>query len=252
MDVSIRPVFDPTAPPTVLAPHADDGLAGLYSVVSGKQAIVVQMFAGSPSAKLFDDDGDPGNAEAAELVEEHLAESRFAHTVIGRYAYELPFYAQRFRRHQPSIDAMAAALVTHVKETSCVYAPAAIGGDTDHLLTRQLALSFFCLGLPVRLYAEPAQAARNGWPGFVRTGSRATGSTSVEREWLPYLRSVPCFDIRMPTVIDLGVPAAERKLATLQILSRSLHGPHDRWQDDLQRLANPEVHRYELYWQLSQ
>ncbi len=241
---------DPLAPELVLSPHLDDAVLDCWGLLAGSDEVaVVNIFAGVPAAghvTLWD--SITGAQDSAARVRERIAEDASALALAERQPHNLSFLDAQYRK-PPSlrlaeIDAEVAA---KIPRASRVHATAGIGGHPDHLLARRYARMLLRAGMPVSLYAELPYCVYHGWPHWV-DGRPPEPNRNIDPFWAQFLSDVPELPpIRAAEVRRLDDDAARGKLAAMsayatQFPSLSYGGR--------EMLADPEIHRYEVRWEL--
>lgn len=184
-----------SAQAVILSPHFDDAVLSAWSVLRREgPAIVVNVFAGVPAP------GSPppwdrltGATDAAERMRQRKAEDRDALAHAGRESIDLPFLDLHYRSAPLDGEALVAAIAAAAPDASELWAPAGIGGHSDHLAVRAAALALARGGPPLRLYADLPYAARWGWPEWVtgRRGPRGLDVDAWMRAFLPEGTALP-------------------------------------------------------------
>lgn len=235
----------------LLSPHWDDAVLDCWGALSERGALrVVNVFAGVPSA------GGPapwdaitGARDSAERARERIAEDALALGRAGRKPVNLPFLDAQYRRAggAPRLDALDSAVAGVVSGVARVYAPAGLGGHPDHLLVRRYARLLLRAGLPVTLYAELPYCVLHGWPHWV-DGAEPDPYRNVDAFWRTFLDGVPELgELRSARVRRLDDGAAAAKLEALRRY-RTQMACIDYGAGRV--LADPEIHRFEVAWEL--
>jgi hypothetical protein len=239
---------DMRAPALLLSPHCDDAVLSCWSVLaSGAPLAVVNVFAGVPAAGVASTwEAILGVPDTAARTRLRIDEDTRALAVTGRQAVNLPLLDSQLRERgdAPSLDELDRALAAAVTAASRVYAPAGIGGQGDHVITRRYARSLLAAGMPVSLYAELPYCIFHGWPSWV-TGSEPGADGNVDGYWDSFLAPVDEMPpLRSATVehLDAGPAAAKREAiagyrASLNYAARRM-------------LADPQFHAHEVRWEL--
>ena len=241
-------------PPLLLSPHLDDAVLDCWSLLRGEPApVVVDVFAGvpAPGAPVPLWDRITGASDSSERVRERLDEDARALGAAGREALHLPLLDAQYRRpgtplEPQDLDRELAARMDAAPAR--VIAPAGIGGHPDHLLVRRYARLLASFGFAVTLYAELPYCVLHGWPAWV-DGREAEGCRDVDAFWGSFLADVPGLPpLRSARVVRLDAAAAAAKLAAIRCYETQLpalsYGARGR-------LADPEIHRYEVFWELA-
>jgi LmbE family N-acetylglucosaminyl deacetylase len=240
---------DPAAPALLLSPHWDDAVLDCWGLLAGDAPVtVINVFAGMPGAgRLTPWDAITGASDSAERTRERLAEDRQALATAAREPVNLPFLDAQYRRGSPSLVELDRALAEHVHSASRLYVPAALGGHIDHRLLRRYGRMVARGGPPVSMYADLPYCILHGWPSWV-DGREPDPHRNVDAFWLTFLEGVPELGpLRSAEVIRLDDAAAEAKLAAMRTYATQFPAL-DYGSRGL--LADPEIHRFEVVWQL--
>lgn len=242
-------------PALLLSPHLDDAVLGCWSVLSGESPPrVVNVFAGAPAPRapvpLWD--RITGATDSAARVRERLAEDAQALAMAGCEARSLQLLDAQYRRPGEPLEPQDVdrALAAALQETpGRVLAPAAIGGHPDHVLVRRYARLLLRHGFAVTLYADLPYCVMHGWPSWV-DGRDPDPRRDVDAFWSSFLADVPELPpLRSARVTRLDDAGAAAKLAALRCYETQMpalsYGGRDL-------LADPEVHRYEVFWDLAE
>jgi LmbE family N-acetylglucosaminyl deacetylase len=186
-----------------------------------------------------------GARESAPFFEQRLAEDRAALARAGRAPIGLEFLDVQYREEELDVVQLTERVDDVIDFASAIYAPAAIGGNNDHVVTRGLAFQVARTEIPIHLYADLPYATSFGWPHWVTTTSEDP-HLRVDEYWNDYLASAPCGRKPLiPRVRVLSIADVKAKIATLQTYRTQFlllnGGP-------LNRLLNPAVSRYEVFW----
>lgn len=242
---------DPGAPVLLLSPHWDDAVLDCWGALAERGAVqVVNVFAGvPPSGALAPWDAITGARDSAERARERIAEDALALGCAGRRPVNLPFLDAQYRRPgtAPRLDALDRAVADVMSGVARVYAPAGLGGHPDHLLVRRYARLLSRAGLPVTLYAELPYCVLHGWPHWV-DGAEPDPHRDVDAFWRTFLDDVPELgELRSACVQRLDDLAAAAKLEALRCY-RTQMACIDYGAGRV--LADPEIHRFEVAWEL--
>ena len=235
-------------PVAVLSPHLDDAVLSAWSVISDvREVVVVNVFAGIPESP------DPprwdrlaGASDSRAQMQARMAEDRTALALAGRAALYLPFADRQYRSGDPEPQELVAAIGGAVATASTLYAPAGIGGHSDHVLARNAALELSrTLGAPLSLYAELPYAARFGWPSWV-SGAPAHPHLVVDADWEDALSSAALRGSALtPRVHRLDEGQMSAKLAAMRRYGTQFpllnQGP-------VGLLEHPMILPWEVFW----
>jgi LmbE family N-acetylglucosaminyl deacetylase len=243
--------FDPQAPELLLSPHWDDAVLDCWSVLtSGRQVTVVNLFAGvPPPGRLAPWDAITGATDSAARSRERIAEDARALACTGRTPVNLPFLDAQYRSGSPdpTLEEIDRALFAAAPSASRVHVTAGVGGHLDHLLARRYGRMLLRAGLPVTLYAELPYCVLHGWPHWV-DGTEPDPHRNVDAFWLEFLQGVPELPgLRSAHIERLDDGAAAAKLAAMHCYATQFSGL-DYGAGRL--LSDPEVHRFEVRWEL--
>jgi hypothetical protein len=241
--------FDAHAPAVLLSPHLDDAVLDCWAVLVGEASLnVVNIFAGVPPASqaMTVWDEMTGAASCAQRVRERIAEDAAALALAGREPINLALLDVQYRRGStPALQALDAQLAGSVHSASRIYAPAAIGRHSDHLLIRRYALALARAGIPLTLYADLPYSVLHGWPAWV-DGSEPDPHRNVDAYWQSFLEGVPQMPpLRSGEVVCLDDAQAARKLAAMRAYTSQFpcldYGGG-------RVMSDGAIHRYELSW----
>jgi LmbE family N-acetylglucosaminyl deacetylase len=240
--------FDPDAPALVLSPHLDDAVLDCWSLLSSdRELTVVNLFAGVPAAGHRGVwEAVLGVSDSAERTRMRIAEDARALACAGRQALNLGLLDAQYREAPAALGLadLDGALAAAAPSASRVYAPAGIGAHGDHLLARRYARMLLAAGMPVTLYAELPYCIFHGWPAWV-DGREPEPSRDVDAYWLSFLERVPEMPaLRSATVERLQPALASAKLEAIRCYRTSLND------GVIRLLSEPEIHRYEVHWEL--
>jgi hypothetical protein len=243
--------FDPKAAPVLLSPHWDDAVLDCWALLTDHAELtVVNVFAGVPEpGRLTRWDRVTGAVESATRARERIAEDAEALAPAGHTAINLPLLDAEYREPEPppSLRHLDRALANVVGATSRVYAPAALGQNRDHRLTRWYARALLRCGIPVSLYADLPYCVVHGWPHWV-DGSEPDPHRDVDAFWHTLLVDVPeLHDLRSGRVTRLSDERATAKLEAMRTY-RTQFASLDGGSTEL--LSNPATHRFEVIWEL--
>jgi LmbE family N-acetylglucosaminyl deacetylase len=243
--------YDPGAPALVLSPHLDDAVLDCWGLLCEPGAlVVVNVFAGVPDpAPVPLWDAITGASDSAARVRERHAEDAAALARAGREPLNLALLDAQYRKPPPlrlaDLDAHIAAAVP---SACAVFTTAGIGGHPDHVLARRYALALLRSGMPVTLCADLPYCVYHGWPHWVDGRERET-YRDIDPYWAQFVAEVaempPLRDARVRRLDD---EAARAKLEAMsryetQFSALSFGGR--------EMLADPEIHRYEVSWEMS-
>ncbi len=244
--------FDPQAPELLLSPHWDDAVLDCWSVLtSGRQVTVVNLFAGvPPPGRLAPWDAITGATDSAVRARERIAEDARALARTGRTPVNLPFLDAQYRNgsSDPTLEEIDHVLFAAAPSASKVHVTAGVGGHLDHLLARRYGRMLLRAGLPVTLYADLPYCVLHGWPHWV-DGTELDPNRNVDAFWLEFLKGVPELSgLRSAHIERLDDSTAAAKLAAMRCYETQFPGL-DYGAGRL--LSDPEVHRFEVRWELS-
>jgi LmbE family N-acetylglucosaminyl deacetylase len=243
---------DPGAPELVLSPHLDDAVLDCWSVLaSARDVRVVNIFTGAPAkGQLAIWDAITGAEDSAQRVRERLDEDARALAAAGREPLNLGLLDSQYRRGapEPDLQRLDRALAAVVDGASRLYLPAGIGAHADHLLVRRYGRMLLRAGMPVSLYAELPYCVLHGWPSWV-DGRPSERHRNVDAFWDSFLAAVPEMPpLRSARVERLDDPLAAAKLTALRCYETQLpclnYGGRGLLED-------PEIHRFEVHWELA-
>jgi hypothetical protein len=186
---------------------------------------VINVFTGIPPPQPVPDwDRMTGADDSAARVAERLEEDARALALAGCRAENLGLLDSQYR-------AGPVELSLPVPPDDAVFAPAGIGGHSDHEAVRDAALA---LGVEVTLYADLPYATEFGWPA-------SDPLRDVEFYWS---RFVPQgFE---PRTVELDAEQQRRKIEAMRAYRTQFAilegGP-------LRRLTHPELVRYEVVFE---
>jgi hypothetical protein len=246
-----RLAHDPEAPVLLLSPHWDDAVFDCWSLLtSGSQLRVVNVFGGVPPpgpARRWD--RICGGSDGAEMARRRIAEDDEGLGQAGHKATNLPLLDAEYREPgpDPSLEELDAALAAATPSAGAVYAPACLGTNADHRLTRRYARALHARGFPVRLYADLPYCTVHGWPDWV-DGSEPDPHRQVDVFWRTFLVEVPEIGgLRDGRAVRLDAQRGQAKLQAMRAYRTQL-GALDGGPVGL--LTNPAVHRFEVFWAL--
>jgi hypothetical protein len=243
--------FSPQAPELLLSPHWDDAVLDCWGLLSEeRECNVVNVFAGVPAARrLAAWDAITGATDSAARVRERIAEDALALGRAGRRPLSLSFLDGQYRPppRAPNLAELDASLAAAVPLAARIHAPAAIGGHPEHMLVRRYACALRRAGMPVTLYAELPYCVLHGWPPWV-DGAAPDPHRDVDAFWHQFLEGVPGLPpLRAARVRRLDDAAAAAKLVAMRAY-RTQFSCLDFGAGRL--LSDPEIHRYEVSWDL--
>jgi hypothetical protein len=244
-----RIAADPDGPALILSPHLDDAVLDCWSVLTAdREVTVANVFTAMPPAgSSFYWDRIAGASDSAAFMTQRIAEDRRALALAGRTPVNLPFHDGQYRgvRRAPYFHELDAALVERVPAAAQVLAPASLGTrHGDHLLLREYARMLGAQGLRVTWYADVPYAVEYGWPGWV-TGRPADPHIDIDAYWELDLGDLGV-DRAGAQIVRLGADEAAAKLVAMRTYETQFptldRGP-------IGRLALPEIHGYEVFWE---
>ena len=238
-------------PVVVLSPHLDDALFSLWSVVTGREdVLVVNVCTGiPPPGPVPWWDRVTGATDSAELMRLRLAEDREALALAGREPVGLGLLDAHYGGSSVTASEVARRTAALVKEASSLYAPAGLGGHADHRATREAAFRLVeGSGIPVRLYADFPYAVRFGWPHWVSGETRELYRTP-DAEWEMWLADVPCGPARLrPRVRRLSDAEVGERLSAMRLYQTQFAATNG---GPIGRLESSYVLRFEVIWEVS-
>ncbi len=244
---------DPGGPIVLLSPHWDDAVFNCWSLLDGEREVrVVNVFGGVPAPSPPSRwDLICGGREAAEHARDRIAEDAASLGAAGRAAVNLPLLDAEHR--EPGRDPTLADLDAHVSRAfsaaSAIYAPAALGMNLDHRLTRRYARALHLQGMPVHLYADLPYCVVHGWPHWV-DGDDPDPHRDVDAFWSTFLVGLPELgDLRDASVARLAPERAAAKLSAMRAYRTQFNALDG---GRAARLSNPAVHAFEVFWALGQ
>jgi LmbE family N-acetylglucosaminyl deacetylase len=206
---------------------------------------VVEFFTAGPEPGFVTrPDKLTGANDSAALMQNRLAEDREALALVGKAPLQLGFLDDQYRENAPTTDELKLRLDREVPTAATLYAPAVLGGHIDHELVRALALEYLASGIAVELYADLPYAVRYGWPHTV-VGTEPDPHLDVEADWEHYLAPVRdrhSLTRRVHRFAEQDSDAKLRAMRTYQTQFPSLNSGM------VDRLANPRIRRYEVFW----
>ncbi len=244
-------IHDPSGPDLLLSPHFDDAVLDCWSVLSGERRLEVRnVFAGVPSrSRPTPWDAITGARDSAARTRERIAEDALALARAGRTPVNLPLLDAQYRARPSALEVadLDRALAATLDGASRIYVPAAIGGHPDHQLARRYARMLLRAGFPVTLYADLPYCVLHGWPAWV-DGREPDPYRNVDAFWMTFLQDVPEMPpLRSANVKRLDDAAASAKLEAMRCYRTQFpslsYGARDL-------LADPEIHRFEVFWEL--
>ena len=237
------------APTVVLSPHLDDAALSTWSVLTSPGEVVVLTVCSAVPEPGTLGTFDPlfGVDDSAQFMELRLAEDAVALAAAGRTSLPLGFLDHQYREGPLPVVEVAAAIRESVARGSRLVAPAAIGLHPDHLAVRAAAFELARHGVPLSLYADLPYAARMGWPHWV-TGARPRPYLVPEALWRDALDSMQTPHDRLaPRPVCLTDRGMKGKLSALEAYRSQFEALN---QGPVALLANPEILRFELYWEV--
>lgn len=230
----------------VLSPHLDDAVLSCWSVLTSREEVVViTLFAGlpAPGAKLRGWDRVTGATDARRRMRERRKEDRQALALAARSPVHLDFLEQPYREHEPRVEELASAIAGHLPPSARIYAPAAIKGHPDHVLTRTTALALDSV-TDIALYADLPYATRFGWPPRM-TGEPASAHVDVDAFWSAELEGVRERFAASPSFTPLSGAQQADKLRAMRAYRTQFPGLDGGPQ---RRLSHPALLGFEAAW----
>jgi LmbE family N-acetylglucosaminyl deacetylase len=261
----------------IVSPHFDDAVLSCWSVLTGRRDVeVVNVFTRAPALETDLSEAEllTGADDALARASERAREDRAALAVAGARPRNLdlldhPHWTAgrpapptgwrkvarrlvRRRRDAPDADEgrlreVVEATSPHIDRQARIYAPAGLGGHSDHVLVRELGCRLLREGARVSFYADQPYCYVYGWPHWV-VGEAPDPYLDLERDWGRYLEtaSVNFSDLRAEVVrLD---EAHEHKLRALRLYRTQfavLEGGPNR------RVSNPALTGWEVFWHAS-
>lgn len=224
----------------VLSPHLDDAVLSAWSALRAPaRARVVNVCSGVPEPGTTARwDRLTGATDSHARMHERIAEDRAALAIAGVESLSLGFLDAHYRGEPIDREELDDAIASAVEGAAELWAPAGIGGHTDHVQVRDAALA---LGLPVRLYAELPYAVRFGWPSWV-TGEPEGPYLAVDEDWRRWLPSGLELE---PAVHRLDEDEMALKLRAMRAYATQYPG---LTRGSLDHLAHPLVLGFEVSW----
>lgn len=229
----------------VLSPHLDDAVLSCWHVLTDPGDVtVVNVFTGMPV-----EGGHPawwdrltGASSSQERMRERLAEDAEARSLVGRSAIDLGFLDDQYRKGPQPVEDIAERITAVTGPRTRIYAPAALGGVTDHEVVRAAALTLLRRGRDVLLYADLPHAVRAGWPASV-TGASHDPLVDVGAWWeAEVARALPCGSEFAVHALDDRAQAAKRAaIRRYRTQLPALEAMHAH-------VAERETLRYEATW----
>ena len=239
--------YDPLGPVVLLSPHLDDAVLSCWGILRRPGTVqAINFFTGTPRrGDLSTWDRITGAGDPATQMRWRVSEDTEALATANRRPHNLDLIDSQYRRVAPSIASLRSAVAKVAPSASCIYAPAGIGGHPDHTLTKRVALDLLADGVPVRLYADLPYAVRFGWPHWV-TGAAPDPHRVVDAWWEGGLGSAERRSLE-PHVQVLDAEEAAAKLKALQMYRTQFPAISANASNGL---ADLDVLRYEVYWQV--
>jgi LmbE family N-acetylglucosaminyl deacetylase len=223
----------------ILSPHLDDAVFSCWHVLASPQKVaVINVFTAVPESAKEPPEWDrmTGADDAGERMRLRLEEDRAALALAGRHAQNLDFLESQYRDEPPNL---VEPIRESVADAQRVFAPAAIGGHSDHELVRDAALALAGEGREVLFYADLPYATEFGWPAWM-SGEEPDPFRDVDVFWA---RFVP--DGYAPRPVELSEEQQRTKVAAMRTYRTQFSmleaGP-------LRRLTHPELVRFESVW----
>lgn len=232
---------------TILSPHLDDAVLSCWHLLAADGDVeVLNVFAGVPQAGTATPfwDAMTGAADPVSRMAERHAEDRAALALVERRARSLDLLDEQYRSGNgaSSPPRVLERIREAVDPASVVYAPAGLGGYTDHDLVRDAGLALAADGFEVRLYADVPHGLRFGWPAWV-TGVPDDPRVRPEEWWRQVMADAG---------LDIDALAGERHVLSDGELTRKREAvaAYRTQVPALERLWRPEELRYEVEWSL--
>ena len=213
---------------TILSPHLDDAVLSCWHLLAQPRELrVITVFTGVPTGATPRAWWDrlTGASDSGQRVRARLDEDRHALALAGRTSENLGFLDHQYRETEQPLQPLVAAIEPRLGPGALLYAPAALGDHTDHVLARAAALELRRGGVAVSLYADLPHAMRQGWPAWV-TGNGIPCSPGVAAAlWERTLAGTGIPPGAMePSVHRLDPDAHAQKLVAVQAYRTQLAG----------------------------
>jgi prepilin-type processing-associated H-X9-DG protein len=258
----------------ILSPHLDDAVLSCWSVLSGSRKVeVVNVFTGAPSASADIHIGEllMRVDDAAARARERAAEDRAALRLVGARPHNLdlpeyPHWTQsaglarsrwrhlarrlaqygrsRASRDEERLRGVMQASAPHIDRQAHIYAPAALGGNPDHELVRELGCRLLREGVRVSFYADQPYCYAYGWPHWV-IGEAPDPYLDRDRYWGLFLdgANVSFADLHVDVVcLDRAHEEKVRALRLYRTQFTALEGGANH------RVSNPALTGWEVFW----
>jgi LmbE family N-acetylglucosaminyl deacetylase len=242
--------YDEAAPKLLLSPHFDDAVLDCWSELCAPgELAVVNVFGGVPEGGLVTLwDSITGARDSAARVRERVAEDAAALARASREPHNLTLLDAQYSRPRPvRLEDLDTLLVAEVPRASRVHTTAGIGGHPDHLLARRYALALRAKGMPVTLHADLPYCVYHGWPHWV-DGREPEPNRNIDPFWAQFFQGVA----EMPALRDARVRRLDDEAARAKLDAMSTYATQFPALSfgGREMLADPEIHRYEVCWDL--
>jgi LmbE family N-acetylglucosaminyl deacetylase len=155
----------------LFSPHLDDAVLSASVALTRSNTRLVTVFGGPPPEALTLTDWDrlTRATSSRDRFATRLAEDDAAMAVVGCGSWRLTFPEEQFRSEPLDQQALVDEIAPLLDGVTEVWAPAAVGGHTDHVATRDAVVAAAgAVGCEnVVLYADVPYSLRFGWPSWV-------------------------------------------------------------------------------------
>jgi hypothetical protein len=233
-------------PVAILSPHLDDAVLSCWHVLDGPGSVVViNVFTGLPPAGALGWwDRMTGATDSVTRVRQRRAEDRAALATAERKSIALGLPDAQYAV-AGAYDDLTRRIAGAVSPGATLYAPAALGGQPDHVAVRDAALALHDRGHRLVLYADLPHAIRRGWPAWVTAGATDADGDDWNRELSAAGLSAPRLVAR---VRPLDATMRARKLVALDAY-RTQRAALDRLA--FVPLDDPRALGWEVSWAVS-
>jgi hypothetical protein len=177
-----------------------------------------------------------------------MVEDRRALALAGREPLNLSFLDEQYRTTQLALAPVVEQIEGSLPGDVHLYAPAAFGAHTDHVLVRAAALELRTRGFDVSLYADLPHATLHGWPGWVTAAGAPTSADLAAALWDRTLADTGISPRTMKrTLHELGARNHARKLAAVRAYVTQTRGLVEFGG---RTLTDRETLGYEVVWEL--
>ena len=234
----------------ILSPHLDDAVLSCWSLLTQPDEVtVINVFAGVPSLSAPAWwDRYTGATDSARRVLERVEEDRAALALAGRTPVNLDLLDEQYRDPEQVLSPPTERIAGLAERSTQIYAPAAFAGHPDHLLVRAAALELRARGYPVSLYADLPHATINGWPAWVRRGSRHPAKDLAKAMWEHTLAATGVPPAAMTAEVrELDAETYARKVSAVRIYRTQIQALAELMDHPL---ADRQALGYEVTWTL--